>query len=109
MNLGFGIGAIMINMVFPGVSPRFSAYLSTLAILALASIWMAGSAAAQTSGLVAAWSFNEGAGTTVTDASGNGNTGILSGTTWTNRGKYGSALVFNGSSARVTINNSATL
>ncbi len=60
-------------------------------------------------GLVAAYGFNEGTGSTVYDASGNGNSGQISGATWTNSGKYGSALVFNGSSARVNINDSASL
>ena len=58
---------------------------------------------------VAAYSFSEGTGTTGGDASGYGNTGTVSNTTWTTSGKYGSALVFNGSSARVTIPHSASL
>ena len=66
-------------------------------------------ASAQTAGLVAAYGFNEGTGTTVTDISGNGNNGTISGATWTTSGKYGNALVFNGTNALVTINNSATL
>ncbi len=53
--------------------------------------------------LVAAYSFNEGSGTTVTDASGHNNTGTISGATWTTAGKFGGALVFNGTSAWVTI------
>ncbi len=61
------------------------------------------------SDLVAAYSFDEGSGTTVTDASGNGNNGTVSGATWTTSGKYGDALVFNGTSALVTINNSSSL
>jgi chitodextrinase len=64
---------------------------------------------ATASGLVAAYSFNEGTGTVVTDASGNGNNGTISGATWTTSGKYGNALVFNGTSALVTVNNSTTL
>ena len=59
--------------------------------------------------LVAAYSFNEGTGTTVADSSGYGNTGTVSNTTWTTAGKYGHALVFNGTSARVTINDAASL
>jgi chitodextrinase len=58
---------------------------------------------------VAAYSFSEGTGTTAGDASGYGNTGTVSNTTWTTSGKYGSALVFNGTSARVTIPHSASL
>jgi hypothetical protein len=59
--------------------------------------------------LVAAYSFNEGAGTSVADASGNGNAGAIAGATWTTAGQYGNALSFNGSSARVDINDSASL
>src|SRR5256885_464185 len=66
------------------------------------------SASAQT-GLVAAYSFNEGTGTTVTDASGTGNTGTVSGTAWTAAGKYGGALSFNGTTAQVTIPDAASL
>ena len=47
-------------------------------------------------GLVAAYGFDEGSGTTVTDQSGNGNTGTVTGTTWAATGKYGKALQFNG-------------
>ena len=61
------------------------------------------------SGLVAAYGFNEGTGTTVMDASGNGNNGTISGATWTTSGKYGNALGFNGTSALVTINNATML
>ena len=65
--------------------------------------------AAQSAGLVAAYGFNEGTGSTVADASGNGNNGTVSGATWTASGKYGGALVFNGASAFVTINDAASL
>src|SRR4029434_8999231 len=47
-------------------------------------------------GLVAAYSFNEGAGSTVNDSSGNNNTGTISGATWITPGRYGDALSFNG-------------
>src|SRR5258705_12114634 len=60
-------------------------------------------------GLVAAYAFNEGAGTTVTDLSGNGNTGTIGGASWTTAGKFGNALVFDGTSAQVTIPNSTSL
>jgi chitodextrinase len=63
---------------------------------------------ASTPGLVAAYGFNEGTGTTVADASGNGNTGTISNATWTT-GKYGKGLSFNGSNTLVTINDSASL
>ena len=64
---------------------------------------------AAASGLVAAYGFNEGSGTTLTDLSGNGRTGTITGATWTTAGKYGGALTFNGSSSSVTIANDASL
>ena len=45
--------------------------------------------------LSAAYGFNEDSGTTTADASGNGITGQIQGATWTTKGKYGSALLFN--------------
>jgi hypothetical protein len=63
----------------------------------------------RTAFLVAAYSFNEGSGTTVSDASGNKNTGTISGATWTTAGKFGGALVFNGTSAKVTIPDAPSL
>ena len=60
-------------------------------------------------GLVAAYGFNEGTGTTVTDASGNTNTGAISGATWITTGKNGGALLFNGTNARVSIPSSTSL
>ena len=87
----------------------FVSYLPILSIAASALTWLTVPANAQTAGLVAAYGFNEGAGTTVIDTSGNGNNGTISGATWTASGKYGNALVFNGANALVTINNSASL
>jgi hypothetical protein len=59
--------------------------------------------------LVAAYHFNEGSGTTVADASGSNNTGTISGATWTPQGRYAGALLFDGSTASVTIPNKASL
>src|SRR5262249_4025080 len=59
--------------------------------------------------LMAAYGFNEGSGTVVTDLSGNGNNGTIGGATWTTSGMYGNALSFNGTNALVSINNSASL
>ena len=58
---------------------------------------------------VAAYAFAEGSGSTVADGSGNGNDGTVVNTTWAAAGKYGKALSFNGTSARVTIPDSASL
>jgi chitodextrinase len=59
--------------------------------------------------LVAAYGFNEGAGTTVADASGRGHTGTISGATWTTQGRFGPALSFDGANDWVTIDHSALL
>ena len=61
------------------------------------------------SGLVAAFGFDEGSGTSVTDGSGNGNNGTISNTTWAAAGKFGKALQFNGTSALVTVPDAASL
>jgi chitodextrinase len=61
------------------------------------------------SGIVAAWGFSEGSGTTTTDASGNGNVGTITGATWSTQGRYGNALSFNGSGNIVRVASSASL
>src|SRR5437764_940079 len=65
---------------------------------------------AQAPGLVAAYGFNETSGTSTSDASGSNNTGALgTGVTRTTSGRFGGALVFNGSTGRVNIANSASI
>ncbi len=51
--------------------------------------------------LVGSWRFDEGSGTTAFDSSGNGNDGTLVGDAVWVSGKFGGALEFNGSNARV--------
>ncbi len=60
-------------------------------------------------GPVAAYNFDEGAGTTLTDRSGNGNHGTLNGPAWSAQGKYGGALSFDGTNDRVDIPDSDSL
>jgi len=64
---------------------------------------------AGTAGLVASYAFDEGSGSTVSDGSGNGNTGTVANATWTTDGKFGSALSFNGSDSVVTVPDSVSL
>ena len=66
---------------------------------------------ALTSQLVGLWHLDEASGSsTVTDSSGNGNTGtVVSGTTLNTTGKVGTAATFNGSTGFIKIPNSATL
>src|SRR5271166_172862 len=60
-------------------------------------------------GQVAAYSFDEGSGTTANDSSGNGNTGTIANATWV-PGKYNSALKFTGATnSMVTISDSASV
>ena len=62
-------------------------------------------------GLVAAYGFDEGSGTTTADQTGNGNNGTLSNTSWAGAGlgKYGNALSFNGTNSLVNVADSASL
>jgi hypothetical protein len=60
-------------------------------------------------GLVGAWAFGEGAGTTTADASGNGNTGTIDGADWSPQGRFGNALSFDGLSNSVRVPGSTSL
>jgi len=59
--------------------------------------------------LVAAYGFEEGAGTVNADISGHGNTGTLGGTTWTTAGRFGKALTFDGVASKVAVPDTASL
>src|SRR6478736_8656610 len=88
---------------------RRSAALMLWVLVVFISLMWQQLANAQVSGLVAAYGFNETSGTTVSDISGNNNNGTLgSGVTRATSGKFGGALLFNGSGL-VTIPNSASL
>jgi concanavalin A-like lectin/glucanase superfamily protein len=60
-------------------------------------------------GLVAAYSFDEGSGTTLADRTGHGHTGTLSGPAWSAAGRHGGALSFDGSNDSVRIDDHAEL
>ena len=55
------------------------------------------------SGLVGHWKFDEGAGSTANDSSGNGNNGALTNTPLWTTGKVGKALYFNGIDSNVSV------
>jgi len=57
---------------------------------------------------IAAYSFNEGTGSTLGDSTGNHN-GTINGPTWTTGGKYGSALDFDGTNDLVTVADASDL
>ena len=93
------------------LTPRLvhAAQLAALTLVSLVAFAGAGSTgAATTPGLVAAYSFDAGTGTTLADNSGLANTGTISGATWA-AGKNGSALTFDGVNDWVTIADSASL
>ena len=89
-------------------SPRLLLALSLVLSLFVSVLWITPAMGAP-AGLVAAYSFDQGSGTTVPDASGTNNTGTLAGATWTTSGKYGGALAFSGTNQRVNIPNAASL
>ena len=82
---------------------RVLAAVFTLALVAPAA------AQADTSGLVAAYGFEEGSGTVAADSSPAGNGGTLSGPTRSTAGRYGGALSFDGSNDMVTVADSSSL
>ncbi len=55
------------------------------------------------SGLVAAYGFDEGSGSTVADSSNSNNGGTISGASWTTSGRYGRALDFDGTNDSVQV------
>ena len=65
--------------------------------------------AAPANGLVAAFGFEEGSGTTASDASGRGNHGVASGAAWTAAGRHGGALSFDGVDDWLTVADSSSL
>ena len=66
-------------------------------------------AAAQPTGPIAAYSFDEGAGASAGDTSGNAHTGVVAGAAWTSQGKFGSALSFDGVNDWVTVASTSSL
>lgn len=62
-----------------------------------------------TDGLVAYWNFDEGSGEVAGDSSGNGINGVVSGASWDNSGKIGSALTFSSTAHKVSIPTSNSL
>jgi hypothetical protein len=60
-------------------------------------------------GLVAAYAFEEGTGTTAADATGTGHVGTLTGAVWSAAGKTGSAVSFDGVNDWVTVNDANDL
>ena len=88
---------------------RICCAVAIVAATGVAEFTSAPASMSATTGLVAAYGFDEGSGTTVADASGNGNNGTVTNATWAASGKFGKALQFNGTNALVSIPNAASL
>jgi glucose/arabinose dehydrogenase len=99
---------VVSNQFTPSTLPRRGG-LALLATIALSLFAGAGVPAAST-GLVAAFSFNEGAGALAGDASGLNNNGSVVGATWSAAGKFGKALSFSSTrQSYVSVNDAASL
>ena len=81
----------------------------TMLCAAITTMVLAVTPAQAAPGQVAAYGFNEGAGTSVPDASGSGNHGTATAAGWAPMGRFGGAMSFNGSSSFVTVPDSASL
>jgi uncharacterized protein DUF4082/concanavalin A-like lectin/glucanase superfamily protein/Big-like domain-containing protein/fibronectin type III domain protein len=60
-------------------------------------------------GLIAALGFEDGAGTTARDSSGNAHSGVVAGAAWTKAGRFGKALEFDGLDDSVTVADTVAL
>ena len=83
------------------------ALISAAAIALVALSGATGTAAGPAPGLIAAYSFDDGTGSVLSDASGNGHDGTISGATWAS-GHDGGALSFNGTNASVDLGSLGT-
>src|SRR5262245_21265055 len=93
----------------PATARALRAGIAVVVAVAWFGVFGSASRAQVSGGLVAAYAFNEGAGTSTADLSGSGNAGTIAGATWTTQGKFGNALSFNGTSARVTVADAPSL
>jgi chitodextrinase len=102
-------------MASPSCRKKLIHHALRLSLLALAALvagttaYLAPPGTAATGGPVAAYSFDAGSGSTVADATGNGNTGTIANAAWSTSGHSGSALSFNGRNSWVTVPDAASL
>jgi hypothetical protein len=109
----FGAGTLVTLSATPDSGSVFSGWTGPCAGTAACQVTLAAAATVKAVfnpvGLVAAWNFDAGAGTTALDLSLKGNTGtLLNGVAWTT-GKYGGALLFDGVDDLVRVADSAAL
>src|SRR5262245_12733779 len=104
-----GSGSRSSAFAFPGSLGRVCRAAFVAVAVALAALVPASVGTSATRGLVAAYGFEAGSGTTAADESGSGNVGKIVNATWVHSGAYGNALSFNGSNAAVAVADSASL
>jgi hypothetical protein len=90
----------MLKRRFSGIGSVGGALLLLACLVTALLVAQAGHAAGTTPGPVAAYSFDEGTGTTVADTTGHGHTATIEGAKWA-RGRYGDGLEFKGSEHNV--------
>ena len=81
----------------------------SVSVTSAATVTATFNSAPSSTGLIAAYGFNEGAGTSAANAAGSGLSGLISGARWTTAGKYGSALSFDGVNDWTTVKDAAAL
>jgi len=84
--------------LFKRINRKLCLVVAAIALVTAGGMGFA-SATPSSSGLVAHWSFDQSSGTTLTDNSGNGHTGTISGTPTSAAGKISNALTFKGTDA----------
>ena len=92
-----------------GVAAPHRRSIATAALALALLLFGATSAGAATTGLVAAYSFDSGSGSVLSDVSGNRRNGTISGAVWTSAGRSGGALSFDGVNDLVTVADAASL
>lgn len=99
------------NAVSRVVKTSYATGLTASSVLALLAVLLSPPQRVPATGdLAAAFAFSENSGTTAEDASGNGNHGtLLNGVTWTESGRFGTGLSFEGGDDRVDIANSSSV
>jgi len=106
---GEPLANISANVWFDGLIDDLRIYKKALGATQIqADMAASATTSSPAAGLVAAYAFDAGSGTTAVDSSGNNNDGTIANADWAT-GKHGGALLFDGKDSVVTVNDSASL